>query len=669
MPSCSFRFFCQLLGLATVFTQALGQKANSPDDLRVLEGDQRQLLWNHLTSQCDLLDQKRAERLAKALKSPAALEQHLAKLRDDYFNILGSFPEKSPLNAKVTGKLDGGSYRVEKVLFESLPNHHVTALLYLPAKGDGPWPGVLFACGHSANGKAYPSYQIACALLAQNGFVVLSFDPISQGERTQLPKAARYGTTTHTLLNHGARLTGRSVVWYSAWDGVRSIDYLLSRPEVDRSKPIGMTGTSGGGTQTTFLMAIDDRIGPAAPSCYTMQRTDKFHGKSGPADGCQHLAGEGLHGIDHIDYSLMRFSRPTAILAATQDFFEIDSTRETVRNAKAVFGALGQADRFAFFEADAEHGMHVGHRQEATRWMRQWLYNDPRPVTEPKDIRLFTDAELQVTRTGQVHNDFADEANVADINLRLARRLETKRQRFWTGNPAKALAKVRQLIGLPKNLPQPAVDRGSQSQSDWARVDKFTFQRPGDMPVPALLFRPPGNIGQALDVIVYADDRGMRSAARVNGPIRKLVNESTAVFAVDLRGLGETRDQGSNAKYHSHSHRVGNVATHIGQPLLGQRVRDLLAVVDYLNEVGSERVRSIRMVGVGATAPVALHAAALDARISRVELRNPAVSSWVNDVVAQPLRREMVDHVVPGALAWYDIPDLARQLGTRLRTR
>jgi cephalosporin-C deacetylase-like acetyl esterase len=161
----------------------------------------------------------------------------------------------------------------------------------------------------------------------------------------------------------------------------------------------------------------------------------------------------------------------------------------------------------------------------------------------------------------------------------------------------------------------------------------------------------------------------MRNAAHANGPIRKLVNKSTAVFAVDLRGLGETRDQGSNTKYHSHSHRVGNVATHIGQPLLGQRVRDLLSVVDYLNQVGSERVRSIRVIGVGSAGSVALHAAALDARISKVELRNPAMNSWVDDAVAQPLRREIVDHVVPGALAWYDLPDLARQLGARLRTR
>ena len=228
MPLCNLRFLTLLIGLVAFFTQALGLNTRLPDEFQVLEGDQRQLLWNHLISQCERLDRQRADHLAKALKSPVALQQHLAKLRNNYRKLFGPFPKKTPLNAKITGKLNGGSYRVEKVLFESLPNHHVTALLYLPAKGDGPWPGVLFACGHSANGKAYPSYQTACALLAQNGFVVLSYDPISQGERTQLPKAARYGTTTHTLLNHGARLTGRSVVWYSAWDGVRSIDYLLS---------------------------------------------------------------------------------------------------------------------------------------------------------------------------------------------------------------------------------------------------------------------------------------------------------------------------------------------------------------------------------------------------------------------------------------------------------
>ena len=652
------------MGLLWSLGQALGQ-AEQPFDVRVLEGDQRQTLWNTLIAESRQLDQRRAKRLAKALESTDSLQHHLAKLRENYRDALGQFPEKTPLNARVTGRLDGGSYRVEKVLFESLPNHHVTALLYLPAKGSGPWPGVLFACGHSANGKAHTAYQTACALMAQNGFVVLSYDPISQGERTQQPKARRYGTTTHTLLNHGSRLVGRSVVWYSAWDGVRAIDYLLSRPEVDKSKPIGMTGTSGGGTQTTFLMALDDRIGPAAPSCYTMQRTDKFTGKSGPSDGCQHLACEGLHGIDHIDYSLMRFPRPTQILAATEDFFEIDSTRETVRDARAVFSALGQADRFGYHEAEAKHGMHVGHRQEATRWMLQWLYGEPFSVIEPADIKLFSDAELQVTESGQVYREFNNEADVAAINLRLAKRLAWKREQFWKGDKAKTLAKVRELIGLPMNRPSATVQRDGQVKIDWAQVDKFVFQQPDGMPVPALLFRPPNHGNRRLDVVIISDGRGMKRVVK-STLAREFLNDKTAVITVDLRGFGETRDAGSNAKYQSHSHRTANVATHIGRPLLGQRVGDLLSVVDFLANVGDARVGGIRLVGIHAAAPVALHAAFLDDRIEQTILQQSPVNSWVDDVVAKPLRSDMVDHIIPGALRWYDLGNLELALKDRL---
>ena len=644
--------------------QALGQ-AEPADDLRVLEGDQRQVLWNVLINQSRQLDQQRAKRLDRALESPDALEQHLAKLRENYRGALGRFPEKTPLNAQVTGRLDGGSYRVEKVLFESLPNHHVTGLLYLPEKGSGPWPGVLFACGHSANGKAHTAYQTACALMAQNGFVVLSYDPISQGERTQQPKARRYGTTTHTLLNHGSRLVGRSVVWYSAWDGVRAIDYLLSRSEVDRSRPIGMTGTSGGGTQTTFLMALDDRIGPAAPSCYTMQRTDKFTGKSGPSDGCQHLACEGLHGIDHIDYTLMRFPRPTQILAAIEDFFEIDSTRETVRDARAVFSTLGRAERFGYHEAEAKHGMHVGHRQEATRWMLQWLYGEPFSVIEPADIRLFSDAELQVTQSGQVYREFENEEDIAAINLRLAKRLEANRKQFWKGDKAMALAKMRELIGLPETRPKAIVRRKGRFQNDWAQVDKLVFQQPDGMPVPALLFRPPNHGNRRLDAVIIADGRGMKRVAE-STLVREFLNEKTAVFTVDLRGFGETRDAGSNAKYQSHSHRTANVGTHIGRPLLGQRVGDLMSVVDFLEDAGSDRVGDIRLVGIHAAAPAALHAAALDDRVQRTILQQSPVNSWVDDVVAKPLRSDMVDHVVPGALRWYDLSDLEFTLKDRL---
>ena len=148
--------------------------------------------------------------------------------------------------------------------------------------------------------------------------------------------------------------------------------------------------------------------------------------------------------------------------------------------------------------------------------------------------------------------------------------------------------------------------------------------------------------------------------------VHEFLNEKTAVFTVDLRGFGETRDAGSNAKYQSHSHRTANVGTHIGRPLLGQRVGDLLSVVDFLQDVGSDHVRDIRLVGIHAAAPAALHAAALDDRVQRTILQQSPVNSWVDDVVAKPLRSDMVDHVVPGALRWYDLSDLDFTLKDRL---
>ena len=122
--------------------------------------------------------------------------------------------------------------------------------------------------------------------------------------------------------------------------------------------------------------------------------------------------------------------------------------------------------------------MHVGHRQEATRWMLQWLYGEPFSVTEPSNIKLFSDAELQVTESGQVFREFENEADIAAINLRLAKRLARKREPLWKGDRAKALAKVRELIGLPETRAKATIRRGDRFQNDWAQVDKLVFQQP-----------------------------------------------------------------------------------------------------------------------------------------------------------------------------------------------
>ena len=606
---------------------------------------------------------ERAADVRAALRSPEALARRQKRLLKDYRRIIGQLPkDKTPLNARVAGVIQCEGYRIEKIVFESRPRHRVTANLYVPTgRGrKGPFPGVAIPCGHSANGKAYASYQSACVLFALNGLVALIYDPICQGERYQEIKAARHGTTTHGLLNAGTLLVGRSVVGYEAWDGVRSIDYLLSRPEVDRDKPVGLTGNSGGGTQTTFLMALDDRVGPAAPSCYIMRKQRKYE-TIGPADGCQHLPSEVALGIDQVDYFWMRAPRPTLILAAERDFFDFASTKHAAAEAKQLYTALGKGERTGLVSCDEKHGFHKPLRQAAVGWMRRWLLDDATPVVEPK-LTLQTDKALRATKTGQVVTSFADEATVAAMNLACAKELAASRKRFWTsGTPASRLAEIRRLIGSAPRREAPTVKTAGTIKREGYRIEKLIIQRPGDVPTPALLFVPKGG-GAKRPATVYVDGRGKSRDAAPGGAIEKLVRSGRIVLSIDVRGFGETADRGSNGKYLNVSHRVANLAMHVGRPLLGQRVDDLLTAADVL--AARDDVSTIDLVAVGRAGPVALHAAALDDRFTAVTVRQ-SIASWVDDVVARPLTRDLLGHVVPGALLTYDLPDLTRAIAPR----
>jgi dienelactone hydrolase len=576
--------------------------------------------------------------------------------------LLGPLPAKTALEAEVTGRIDRDGYTIEKILYQSQPGHHVTANLYIPTTGTPPYPGVLLACGHSENGKAYPAYQAAATLLAKNGLVALCYDPISQGERIQLPAAPSYGTTTHTLLDLGALLVGRSTVWYELVDGMRGLDYLLSRPEVDKNKPIGLTGTSGGGTQTTFLMAADPRVGPAAPSCYLMTRLRKFE-TVGPADGCQWLPGEGAARIDHFDYCVMRADQPTLVLGATDDFFDIVVTRAAADETRRVFSALGKHAHFDFFEANSPHGFQQPHREAATRFMRKWLLADDRPVAET-EFEPLEDKAIEVTRSGQVLDEFGEETTVAEMNLREAHRLAAERKKFWeTGSPAERREAVRRTIGVRQSLPPFTVKTHGELQRDGYTIQKISLERDDEVPLPALLFLPKSQT-EKLPAVIYADSRGKAVAVAERGELERLVRSGRLVLAVDLRGYGETRDRGSYHKNLNDEERTSILAMYLGRPLLGQRVEDIATCLDYLGKHERVDPQQIELVSVGRLGPVALHAAYLDDRIDRVVLRD-AIRSWVDDVVARPLDAHLLAHVVPHALRQYDLADLETALGER----
>ncbi|MDZ7618918.1 MAG: acetylxylan esterase, partial [Patescibacteria group bacterium] len=624
---------------------AVGAPAASVEDLNVLSADEQPdaMLRAYLLKECDVLLNARREEVKK-LETPEAVLERIERVRKDWMAAIGPFPERTPLDGKTVGVIEADGYRIERVLYQSRPGHHVTGNLYIP-EGDGPFPGVLVPCGHSSNGKASGAYQSACILLARHGFVALIYDPIGQGERYQLldenGKPIIGGTVEHTMTDIGARLTGVSTATYRIWDGIRSIDYLVSRPEVD-PKRIGCTGNSGGGTLTAYLMATDDRIVAAAPSCY-ITSLGRLFATIGPQDGEQNITAQVALGIDHADYVMLRAPKPTIILTGTHDFFDIDGSWDSFREAKRLYGVLGFGERVDLFEYPDKHGFSQPRREAALRWMRRWLQgvDDAPTETEPT---LQADETLQVTKSGQVVTDFRDRT-VWDLNMERATMLAKDREAFWRDHSKdECLAEVRRLAGIRPMMDKPVAKSLGLIEREGYSIEKLRIERAGEPPVTALLFLPATREGK-LPAVLYVDGRGKQVGAVVGGPLEALVKEGRAVLAIDVRGTGETAIA-KPRQYHKNEYPMSYLGIHLGRALLGQRTEDVLAALEVLlvrEEIDAGRVR---LVGVERGGPVALHAAALDPRVTDVVVEE-AIESWM-DVVATPLAEHQLEQIVAG---------------------
>ena len=216
--------------------------------------------------------EREATQAKAALQTKADAEAYVRTVREKIAASFGPFPDKTPLNPRVAGVVQRDQYTIEKVIFESRPEFPVTANLYLPKGRPFPLPGVVGSCGHSSNGKANDAYQSFAQGLARQGYVVLIYDPIGQGERLQyaggdLKSRVGVGVNEHLVAGNQQYLVGEFFGAWRAWDGIRALDYLLTRSEVD-PRHVGLTGNSGGGTLTTWLCGWEQRWTMAAPSCF-----------------------------------------------------------------------------------------------------------------------------------------------------------------------------------------------------------------------------------------------------------------------------------------------------------------------------------------------------------------------------------------------------------------
>jgi len=651
-----------ILAQKTESTKPESSAASKNTELDVLSEPSHDLFFQYMLKAAQSQFDQRKKDAQAALESVDAVKNRQQDLKTKYQSIVESFPEKTPLNAEISGIISCQGYRIEKLSFESRPNHHVTANLYLPSAGNAPFPGILFVCGHEPTAKAGEAYQSACILLVKNGFAVLSVDPICQGERYQSLLAAdkpatRGGTTDHTLLDVGSLLVGRDVAGYELWDNIRALDYLCGRSEVDPQR-IGLTGNSGGGTQTMFLMAWDDRIAVAAPSCFITGQETVFP-TIGPQDGCQLWHNEGPLGIDHADYIAMRAPKPTKILAAEQDFFDIRGTRKVFGEAQKIYSLLGSPDAVEMFSYDDKHGFSKPRREQAVQWMRRWFYNDSSPVNESEPI-LKTEKELRVTKTGQVLSSWPDERSLVDMNLECAWQLAAGRKQFQADHtPDQALETVKRLLGLPDPIPPTQTRKVAVLDRIGYTVEKWILTADSQVPLPSLLFMP-GKRSHKMPAVLYVDSRGKAVEADRNGMIEQLVRQGKIVLTVDLRGYGETLDDPAESKndpkHWNAEYRNAGMGFYIGYPLVGQRTADILMAFDVLSKLEAVDAGAIQLIAYGQASVPALHAAAIGKGFCSVTLRQ-AIPTWL-DAVKYPLVHDLMGIVVPEALRYYDLPDL-----------
>jgi cephalosporin-C deacetylase-like acetyl esterase len=636
----------------------LAQPTADPDDLAVLP-DARESVYEHLAARArEALQRRRAK--FEELKTPEQCVTWQQVRREFFVEQLGGFPERTPLEAQVVDELNGGDYRVEKVIYQSRPNHHVTAVVYLPNSKEfrPPYPAVLIACGHSKTGKAAEYNQRLGILLAKNGMAAMCYDPIGQGERSQIltdegkPKYSS-STTEHFLAGVGAILTGTNTAGYRVWDGIRGIDYLCSRKDVNPQR-IGCTGCSGGGTLTSYIMALDDRVTCAAPACY-LTTLGRLLDTIGPQDAEQNIFAQVAFGMEQTDYVLMRAPKPTLICSTTGDFFDIGGTWDTFRQAKRFYAVLGEPEQVDLVETAGGHGVTQVGRETIVHWMRRWLLDDDRDVKDP-GFRVWTVEELQSTPRGEVL--LLDGArSVYDLSAEQAERFEQDRKQFAEMPPQAARMTVRRVAGIRPldKLPRATLRSLGSVSRDGFQVRKLALDVAPGLSLPVLRFVPNEPNGNRT---LYLHGSGNQAAAD-SEDVSKLVRDGQEVWSVDLRGIGELRSK-------SASNQLGDWKTFyaaylLGESFVGQRAEDILISARLMTDGASEDAK-IDLVATGEAAIPALHAAAVEPQLFGSVQFPEEMKSWA-DIAGDSEPAGQLTGTVHGALRYYDLPQLHRLTG------
>ena len=606
------------------------------------------------------------ERQLASIRTPSEALAYQARVRGVIQASFQPWPDRSPLRPRVTGTLDRGSYRIEKVLYESRPGCTVSANLYVPTQLSGTAPCVLGTCGHAAEGKASALYQGFCQRLAACGFVVLIYDPFSQGERDQYigladRKAAerysrQHNTAAHNMMGKQLELIGEWFGAWRAWDGIRGLDYLLSRPEVDPTR-VGLTGNSGGGTMTTWLWAIEERFTMAAPSCFVTTFLSNMENEL-PADCEQYPPTVLGRGLEMADFLIASAPKPVMILGQEHDFFDRRGHQEAYEELAHFYDLLGAEQDIGCFRGPHTHGFWPENQQAMASFFCRRAGTDYVPLEETEAV---PEEALWATPTGQVI-----EAGATPIYTLVAERAqEIAHQRPRLGSEA-LRQRASRLLSLPEARPLPHYRNLHPMRIGDSVYGRYAIETERGirailkkrMAAPARA-RALGVVGPVRLLLPHlASEEDLRS-----DPLALDLQMTEELYALDVRGLGESMPEEQRCGFfQSYGWDYGFHANGLmlGRSYLGRRVHDVLSVIDLLVHEGAQQVH---LYGRGQGAILAVLAALFHLQVTSVTLKGIPQSflEWTQ----VPLVTWPAANFVRGILQVCDLPDCIHALDGR----
>ncbi|HZN24046.1 MAG TPA: acetylxylan esterase [Burkholderiales bacterium] len=633
---------------------AAAAQDNAPADYPgVKYRDYSRVLPDYLRRIAQECYERRNAEVAK-LKTTDAIRKRQQWSRDTFWRLIGGKLERTPVNVRVTGSFERDKYKVENLIYESRPNFHITANLYIPKTARPPYPGVLFQMGHSVNGKAGASYQRACQALAQLGYLVLGFDPQGQGERIYYPDASGLKTRQdgpdgeHTYAGMQLLLTGDTSTRIQTWDAVRSLDVLASHPLVD-PKRLASTGQSGGGTLTMFLVAVDDRLVAAAVcSGNTENFASGDWNPPGPVDDAeQDFPGSGPLGWDRWDTMYPFAPKPLLISVSHKDFFGTYSPRyisngwEEFKKLRSAYEVLGKPDHIKWDGTGLPHGLSYDTRLFIYNWFARWLKGDSQEITEEPPTVVEKDQVLWATKSGNV---------IRELNGETPFRMNRTRA-------AGMKAAGRTLLSIA--APKIEVQRFAAEPLRGAQVTPLDILVEPGVYMPAWLYepRPAASVKGSLVLLQASRLTNFREEELFH----QLALRGFRVLIPDLRGTGDVtpefgRAAARHARGHANEESWAWASLILGRPLLAQRALDVRAAVHAVGEDAT-------VAAIGKMTVPALVAAAAEPRIRTLYLADGLAS--FRSVVENETYDAAFANFVPGVLNRADLPDIASTIAPR----